>query len=271
MDKFTFHVTDSGGLPSATATAWILNNGTVRIMPLGDSITEGFTVGSSNLPATGYRIGYRKKLYDDLTGGGYPVDFVGSQIEGSSAGLVDPDHEGHPGYCAGPNGSSPTYCTTTSGNIADNVNTWLDNHPADIILLHAGTNAFTPSASDVQLLLDNINTWAAANYPVKVFVARIIQTSTLNGTASIADITLFNDNVQAIDTSAFTAVTVFSVNQQTGAGLNYTIDAGATCLGGGACSGDLGDDLHPNPSGYGKIANRWRTDLLSSNLLPSCP
>ncbi|MFM7170907.1 MAG: hypothetical protein ACKOYH_08700 [Cyanobium sp.] len=41
----------------------------LRIMPMGDSITEG--VGSPG--------GYRLPLYDALTGKGYDVDFVGSK------------------------------------------------------------------------------------------------------------------------------------------------------------------------------------------------
>ncbi len=254
MDKFTFTVTDSGGLQSAPATVTILNNGKVRIMPLGDSITEGVTVGNANLPATGFRIGYRKKLYGDLTGSGYPVNFVGNRFEGLSAGIGDPDHQGTPGQ--------------RDDELANNVASYLAGSPADILLLHIGTNAFNTSATDVQNILVNINAWAAANYPVKVFVARIIQTSQLNGAPSNADITSFNNNVDAIANDG-SITKVFKVNQQTGALLTYTIDAGSTCLNGGTCTGDLADDLHPNPSGYGKMADRWKSDLLA--VLPNCP
>ncbi|MFB9413576.1 hypothetical protein ACFFSQ_36150, partial [Dactylosporangium matsuzakiense] len=59
------------------------SNGGVRVMPLGDSITEGTQVPG------GYRIG----LWQRLAAGGYRVDFVGSQYNGPSS-LGDHDHEG---------------------------------------------------------------------------------------------------------------------------------------------------------------------------------
>ncbi|MDP3984815.1 MAG: hypothetical protein Q8Q52_07440 [Acidimicrobiia bacterium] len=63
----------------------------VRIMPLGDSITEG-KVGEAT---------YRYFLWHDLFGAGRAVDFVGSLI-GVKGGEpkyadFDQDHEGHSG------------------------------------------------------------------------------------------------------------------------------------------------------------------------------
>src|SRR4051812_44872877 len=63
------------------------SNGGVRVMPLGDSITEGTQVPG------GYRIG----LWQRLSGAGYRVDFVGTQFNGPAA-LGDHDHQGHPGW-----------------------------------------------------------------------------------------------------------------------------------------------------------------------------
>src|SRR3954466_1562659 len=63
------------------------SNGGTRVMPLGDSITEGTQVPG------GYRIG----LWQRATGASYRVDFVGSQFNGPS-NLGDHDHEGHPGW-----------------------------------------------------------------------------------------------------------------------------------------------------------------------------
>ena len=95
-----------------------------RIMPLGDSITNG----------TGRQSGYRSKLYADLTAAGYEIDFVGSQQTNPSPGLPDPDHEGHPGF--------------NIDNILNGwksypgVNVWLgpDGYDPDIILLLIGGN-----------------------------------------------------------------------------------------------------------------------------------
>src|SRR3954453_11137248 len=71
----------------AIGTAHAESNGGVRVMPLGDSITDGFTVPG------GYRIG----LWQKFVAGGFPVDFVGSLSNGP-AELGDHDHEGHSGW-----------------------------------------------------------------------------------------------------------------------------------------------------------------------------
>jgi lysophospholipase L1-like esterase len=272
MDKITFRVTDPLG-QSSTGVATILIDGAVRIMPLGDSITEGVTSSTgcsgTSCPALGSdRIGYRKKLYDDLEAlsPNYAVRMVGSRFKGENAGLLAPNNaqEGHPGWCAGPTGDGSSYCSTTVSpegvprNLADNVISWLNTNQPDIILLHAGTNSFTTSASDMALLLNAIDTWQAANYPVTVFLARILQ----NAPPGSDNVQLFNDNVAAIVGTR----RVITVNQQTGANIVYSIGV------------DMGDDIHPNQTGYNKMAAKWLTDMTNpANVgpkfigLPSCP
>jgi lysophospholipase L1-like esterase len=61
--------------------------GATRIMPLGDSITDGY-----QMPG-----GYRVALWRLLTENGFDVDFVGSLQNGPSS-LPDRDHEGHTGW-----------------------------------------------------------------------------------------------------------------------------------------------------------------------------
>jgi lysophospholipase L1-like esterase len=67
--------------PAAAAAA------TLRVMPLGDSITWG--VGSS----TGN--GYRAPLWNELSAEGHAPDFVGTLQAGT---MSDPDNEGHSGW-----------------------------------------------------------------------------------------------------------------------------------------------------------------------------
>jgi lysophospholipase L1-like esterase len=61
-------------------------NGTLRIMPMGDSITQGFKVPG----------GYRRPLYDILTGMGATVDYVG-RFRQPGDPTPDGDHWGRPG------------------------------------------------------------------------------------------------------------------------------------------------------------------------------
>jgi len=128
------------------------SNGGVRVMPLGDSITEGTQVPG------GYRIG----LWQRLASGGYRVDFVGSQFNGPS-NLGDHDHEGHPGW--------------RIDQIDANIAGWLRNSSPRTVLLHIGTNDvlqnYNVSGAPGRLstLIDHITAGAP---DADVFVAQII-------------------------------------------------------------------------------------------------
>ncbi|WP_327048572.1 lectin [Microbispora sp. NBC_01189] len=131
------------------------SNGGVRVMPLGDSITEGTQVPG------GYRIG----LWQRLASGRYTTDFVGSQYNGPG-NLGDHDHEGHPGW--------------RIDQIDANITGWLRTYTPRTVLLHIGTNDvlqnYNVSSAPQRLstLIDHI-TSAAPN--ADVFVATIIPLS----------------------------------------------------------------------------------------------
>jgi len=86
----------------------------VPIMPLGDSITQGGSIG-------GYRLDLGAKLRAD----GRSIDFVGSLADGP-ASMPDRNHEGHPGW--------------TIAQIDANISGWLNTYRPHTILLHIGTN-----------------------------------------------------------------------------------------------------------------------------------
>ena len=123
----------------------IVQAAVTRIMPLGDSITFGVGDESNG--------GYRGYLYQRLTSCGYAVDFVGSQTSGS---IPDPNHEGYPGWKA--------------HEIRDNVYSWLRANPADIVLLHIGTNdishgEYTPGVTaEIGQILDNIDAYESYSH-----------------------------------------------------------------------------------------------------------
>ncbi|HEX6470960.1 MAG TPA: GDSL-type esterase/lipase family protein [Streptosporangiaceae bacterium] len=128
------------------------SNGGVRVMPLGDSITDGLTVPG------GYRIG----LWQKFVAGGFTVDFVGSLSNGP-AQLGDHDHEGHSGW--------------RIDQIDANIVNWLRTSNPHTILLHIGTNDIIQnvnlSGAPARLgtLLDHIT---STSPDAEVFVATII-------------------------------------------------------------------------------------------------
>jgi lysophospholipase L1-like esterase len=122
----------------------------VRIMPLGDSITQGGSIG-----------GYRLDLGAKLRSGGRAVDFVGSLADGPTS-MPDRNHEGHPGW--------------TIAQVDANVVSWLRTYTPRTVLLHIGTNDMygsDPAGAPNRLsaLIDKITTQAPG---ADVFVATII-------------------------------------------------------------------------------------------------
>jgi lysophospholipase L1-like esterase len=128
------------------------SNGGVRVMPLGDSITDG-----EQIPG-GYRIG----LWQRLVASNDTVDFVGSQSNGP-ASLGDHDHEGHPGW--------------RIDQIDANIVGWLQATQPHTVLLHIGTNdvlqnfQLATAPQRLSTLIDHI-TSTVPN--AEVFVATII-------------------------------------------------------------------------------------------------
>ncbi|WNV87370.1 ricin-type beta-trefoil lectin domain protein [Umezawaea sp. Da 62-37] len=140
------------GVVVSTGSAVAESNGGVRVMPLGDSITEGTQVPG----------GFRTGLWQRAAAAGYRVDFVGSQFNGP-ASLGDHDHEGHPGW----------RIDQVDANIAG----WLRNTTPRTVLLHIGTNDVLQNYNvggapgRLSALVDNIT---AAVPSADVFVATII-------------------------------------------------------------------------------------------------
>ena len=146
-------------------------------MPLGNSITYG-----NYHPETrpeGLITGYRQSLWLMLEEAGYMVDFVGSRTTGADAvPSFDPHNEGYPGW--------------TDDQIEANVYNWLANNPADVVILHIGTNGLDPDPSDVEGILDEIDRFESNyNFPVQVIMTKIINRSTYSQLT-----TQFNQNIE---------------------------------------------------------------------------
>ncbi|MEN3362194.1 MAG: hypothetical protein V7637_6176 [Mycobacteriales bacterium] len=143
-------------LASAGPAAHAESNGGTRVMPLGDSITDGFTVPG----------GYRTGLWQRFAPARLTVDFVGTLSNGPS-NLGDHDHEGHSGW--------------RIDQLDANIVGWLQNTTPRTVLLHIGTNDVIqntdlPNApARLSALIDKITATAPA---ADVFVATIIPLAT---------------------------------------------------------------------------------------------
>jgi lysophospholipase L1-like esterase len=195
----------------------------LRVMPLGDSITEG-----ANGDAT-----YRYFLWHDLLNAGYAVDFVGSMhgVKGRRAQPLypdfDQDHEGHSGW--------------TSKKIGNYANLFAQQADPDVVLLHAGTNdllrGVAPSRvkRNLQRIVEQLR---LANPVVVVYVAQIIPIRGLE-----AQVNELNGAIAALATEMNTAASpVIAVDQNTGFNVNADLKA---------------DGIHPTESGFVKMAQRW--------------
>ncbi|HWO61716.1 MAG TPA: RICIN domain-containing protein [Umezawaea sp.] len=162
------------GLTATSAVpALAESNGGVRVMPLGDSITDGF-----NVPG-----GYRINLWQRMAAGGYTVDFVGSGFNGPSD-LGDHDHEGHSGW--------------RIDQLDANIVGWLRTSAPRTILLHIGTNDMNQNydvanaPARLSALIDKIRLNAPA---VELFVAQITPES---DSTQEARVRAFNDAVPGV-------------------------------------------------------------------------
>ena len=217
----------------------VLGADTVRIMPLGDSITYGADHSPGAVDAS---IAYRGSLWTKLHDAGYTIDFVGDVQAGSDYQIFDPsfdlDNEGHWGWRA--------------DEIALHVTDYLTANPPDIILLHIGTNDLhqgqdiTSTVNDVSTILDDIHTFDPS---IKVIVARIINQQIYDQQTT--------DYNSALETMLQNRITdgepIAIVDMENGAGIDY--------------ANDMLDNFHPNSTGNSKLADQWYAVL--TTLLPA--
>ena len=191
---------------------------TLRIMPLGDSITRGYFGGNSN--------GYRKNLYLDLINTGLDIDFVGGETDGDFA---DTNHEG--------------YDNKAASWLNADMSIRLSNYPPDYILYHIGTNDLK-DGSDIEIYVQDANDTIGIIYgfdpDITVMLAKIILTSNdeIVNTRIRAYNLLLGDIVQAWSDAGYLISTVDMENA-----LTYP--------------DDMWDLLHPNVTGYAKMADVW--------------
>ena len=228
-----------GGAPFAPCPT---NGSACVILPLGDSITDGFPFENG---------GYRVELFSRTLLGSKHVTFVGSRSNGPATvgGVPFPrNHEGHSGFTIidEPSidrmGISPTITDTA-------ISTY---HP-NIILLMIGTN-------DVDLSVD------LANAPARLatLIDEII-TDAPNSLLVVAQLTPTTTDSENTRFQAYNAAIPAMVQQRAAAGKHvilvdmysaFTANANyKTAL--------MNDNIHPNATGYGVMGDTWYNAIAS--------
>jgi hypothetical protein len=213
----------------------------LKILPLGNSITYDDYEGDLRMP--GDRIAYRYKLYQLLNQAEYDFQYTGNRMAGWNyfGNFEDSRNAGWPGIL--------------SEDLADIIETgsWVTSgpylyyYPADIILLHIGTNdvlALNYGVSHVNRLLDAVDDYeTSSGNPVLVLLAKIISREdypcgTHPGTTTFNNnlVTMANNRISAGDN-------IIIVDMECNAGIDYY--------------NDMFDWLHPNQTGYDKMGQKW--------------
>jgi lysophospholipase L1-like esterase len=200
----------------------------VRIMPLGDSLTDGYQVPG----------GYRVALEERLAAAGITVDFVGSLRNGPASpgagSLRDRDHEGHSGWRIDEVGAS--------------VEGWIRTYRPEVVLLLLGTN-------DVLQDLD----LATAPARLAALVDRIheLRPATTVVVSSLPPLADPTDDAQA---RAYNAELAGLVRRRAAAGRPVRFVDSRSAV----SRADLSDGVHLTARGYSKLAGAWLPALLAA-------
>lgn len=251
------------GLALMCVDANIIGQQTLKIMPLGNSLTAGENGDPSNPLTSEQMVAYRYGLKYLLEQEGYSIDFVGSQSDGS-AYFSDNQHAAIPG-------SRDQYVERLLIDGYDQRNgvqilnpprLYLDEFNPDIILLHIGTNDVTHETDiitneRVSAILDLIDQYEArAGKEVTVFLALIINRRLPCSTGSGCwTTTQFNNYIETMAQSRIASGDkIVLVDMENDADIVYTNEDFTAADPQG---------LHLNPNGYGKMAAKWFSSIVS--------
>ncbi len=232
-----------------------LHNDFIRIMPIGDSNTEGPLVYIDGLnPGNGTAGGsYRARLYDRIISEiGEIPDFVGYRSSSFSDGdvIIDHDHEGYGGYRIDQIADIPPFALFVNPfpfelTIEDRLKAY---KPA-VVLLMIGTNDIS---QDFNLFPQNGEPGIVGRY--EELIERIFSTLP-NVHILVASVPPRNPGIQYEQTIQFNTQLEDLVNSQLALGRNIGfVDAFTPLL--PWVSGDF-SGVHPDKNGYDKIADAF--------------
>ncbi|GAB2859135.1 hypothetical protein GCM10027176_71920 [Actinoallomurus bryophytorum] len=193
----------------------------VRVMPLGDSITDG-------LQSSG---GYRSDLWQYMRADGMKPDFVGSRSGGPSQ-LDDRDEEGHPGW--------------RIRQLSQHARDWLLEYRPGIVLLQIGTN-------------DVVQRWGLPTAPARLNALLDSITATVPAAqVYVATITPLAGKARDARARAYNAAITGLVAAKAAAGRHVHLVDMHSALSKDDLSGD---GIHPTSGGYAKMATTWYSAL----------
>jgi lysophospholipase L1-like esterase len=226
-----------GVAPAAVAAAPV----PVRVMPLGDSITYGYPAngGCTASAPLSYQGSYRIELAKKFPAG--TLTYVGSASNGPAGMLGGNRHEGHCGAWLADHASN---------DLASRVTTWVTNARPDVVLLQGGTNDIIFGAQ-------------AGNQPDAATLARRLRLviDRVHAAAPRATIGVASPTKMDRSTAYYNAVIPAVVQQARAAGVDAVfVDVYSSGL---VFPADYrsGDPVHPDTSGYAKVANTWNAGM----------
>ncbi|MFH1377354.1 MAG: nucleoside hydrolase-like domain-containing protein, partial [Planctomycetota bacterium] len=227
-------VTDNGGVPLTRYRRMLIKvRNTLKIMPLGDSLTDGSHNGI-------YAGSYRVRLEQLMNAEGWTWDFVGSKQNGSTNGLVDQHHEGWIGYWT-KDAPSGQYDIATDINL----NTKLTTYQPDIVLLLIGANdCIHGTAADVAAAPKKIGELVeqmrqSVNSETEIFIGTLTPSTDTTRDTRFKQVNAALPEIQAIKDGMGRNVTLVDLYPA----LNKSID--------------LADTVHYNASGSSKVGQVW--------------
>ena len=262
-----------GGLQVSAAQQSAPVSSDVKIMALGDSITDGYWTGG----------GYRKYLYHELEEMGYSnIDMVGPKGSNSESFQYQGQTVTYDGNYAGYSGYAIQYITGTETRqgILETISSdygngnMIETYDPDVVLLQIGTNDVLSNYNDgitdrLENLVDTIladmdgeNDMLYVSTIPNINIAERYDWLWAYGMYYPNDPAAFTAKIQGcIDSYNASIQTLVAKKQAEGAKISFAdihsvIDE----------TTDMYDGVHPNETGYEKMGNYW-ANLLNSTYL----